>query len=236
MLPIEKRPIKYNYSKRNGNKIEYLVIHDTGNTNAGADAKAHYNYFNGANRQASAHYFVDDSQILQLVADEHASWHCGDGRGKCGITNSNSIGIEICINSDGADAKAVTNTTKLTAYLADKYSIPQENVVRHYDASRKICPRTMSHNNWAKWHEFKKAVQELREQNSHNEDEPGKQNSQSEVEPETNNLKRSTEILTEAGIITSPDYWEQHARKGETIKGEYAGMLIERMAQKLTTE
>ena len=27
------------------------------------------------------------------------TWHCGDGKNKYGITNANSLGIEICINS-----------------------------------------------------------------------------------------------------------------------------------------
>ncbi|ACB86103.1 peptidoglycan recognition protein family protein [Natranaerobius thermophilus] len=235
-MQINQKLIDYNYSSRQNQTISYLVIHDTGNSRPGADAKAHYHYFNAGNRSASAHYFVDDTQILQLVEDHHASWHCGDGRGRYGITNSNSIGIEICINSDGNYAKAVEQTIKLTAYLAEKYTIPHNKIVRHYDVSRKICPGTMSRDNWALWYELKDDVLALRKQNSHSEDASGKLNSQSEVEPETNNLKRSIQILTEAGIINSPEYWDQHARKGETIKGQYAAFLIERVAQKLKTK
>lgn len=37
----------------------------------------------------------------------------------------------------------------------NKYNIPAENVVRHFDASRKSCPNTMRANDWAKWKEFK---------------------------------------------------------------------------------
>lgn len=155
-MNINKKLIKYNFNVgRSGQPIKYIVIHDTGNTSKGAGANNHYLYFNGGNRQASAHYFVDDTQILQVVEDNNTSWHCGDGKGKYGITNSNSIGIEICINSDGNYDKAVDSTIELTKYLMKKYNIPIENVVRHYDASRKICPATMSKNNWAKWHEFK---------------------------------------------------------------------------------
>jgi glucan-binding YG repeat protein len=36
-----------------------------------------------------------------------------------------------------------------------KYNIPLDRVVRHYDASRKCCPSSMSANNWARWYEFK---------------------------------------------------------------------------------
>lgn len=156
MLPIQKKLIKFNYSS--GNKPTYLVIHDTGNTGSGANALAHYNYFNGGDRQASAHYFVDSSNIIQTVEHSNASWHCGDGGGKYGITNYNSIGIEICINSDGNYSQAVSNAVELTKYLMNSLSIPANRVVRHYDASRKNCPGSMSANNWAAWNNFKSRI------------------------------------------------------------------------------
>lgn len=91
---IDKRLIKYNYQNRKGNLIKYIVVHDTANTNISADAINHYRYFAGGNRKASAHYFVDDKRIVEIIEDAYASWHCGDGRGKYGITNNNSIGVK----------------------------------------------------------------------------------------------------------------------------------------------
>lgn len=73
MLPIKRQISKYNFSS--GNNIQYLVIHDTGNSTDTSEANA--NYFNGGDRQASAHYFVDDDSIVQVVEDYNASWHCG---------------------------------------------------------------------------------------------------------------------------------------------------------------
>lgn len=75
-----------------------------------------------------------------------------DGRNRFGINNRNSIGIEICINDN--IAKATENSAYLAAHLLQRHNIPIERMVRHYDASRKRCPNTMSANNWAKWHEF----------------------------------------------------------------------------------
>lgn len=158
MTTIEKKLIKYNFST--GNEPKYIVVHDTGNTGKGADADAHYRYFNGGNRNASAHYFVDDHSIIQTVEDTNASWHCGDGKGQYGITNYNSIGIEICINSDGDYNKAVQNAIELVKFLMKKHNIPLDKVVRHYDASRKNCPGTMSSNNWEKWNWFKGQLKE----------------------------------------------------------------------------
>lgn len=42
--------IKYNRSNRGGTPIKYIVVHDTGNPSRGANATAHYNYFNGGDR------------------------------------------------------------------------------------------------------------------------------------------------------------------------------------------
>lgn len=159
MLPIQKKIIKYNYSSRNGRKIEYIVVHDTGNTGKGADVNAHFNFFNGADRQSSADYFVDDHSIGQFVEDWNYSWHCGDGKGKYGITNSNSIGIEICINSDGNYVQAVKNTAELVRFLMDKYNIDINHVVRHYDASRKSCPNQIIRGvDGITWDKFKQMV------------------------------------------------------------------------------
>lgn len=150
-MEINKKLIKYNFSSRNGTKIKYIVIHDTGNTNKGSGAHNHYLYFNGANRNASSHYFVDDKEIIQTVEDTNCAWHCGDGRGIYGITNSNSIGVEICINEDGDFLDAQGKAIELIRLLMEKHGIQKENVVRHFDASRKICPRSMSEVGWRKW-------------------------------------------------------------------------------------
>lgn len=160
MLEIEKKQISYNRVKRNG-MIEYIVIHDTQNTSKGADADRHFKYFNGGNRNSSADFFVDDKKILQVNdCKKFYTWQVGDGKGKYGITNQNSIGIEICINADGDYNKAFENAVELTKYLMKELNIPIENVVRHYDASRKNCPASMSENGWEKWTEFKKALED----------------------------------------------------------------------------
>ena len=154
-MTINKRQIAYNKTKRAA-KPTYIVIHDTGNTSNGANAEAHFNYFNGGNKNASADFFVDDTQILQVNDyNKYYSWHCGDGGGRYGITNSNSLGIEICINSDGNYEKAFQNAVELTKQLMQELNIPAERVVRHYDASRKNCPASMNDGKWTLWSTFK---------------------------------------------------------------------------------
>ena len=160
MLKIEKKQIEYNKKVRTS-EIKYIVIHDTQNKSKGADADAHFKYFNGGNRNSSADFFVDDKKILQVNDyTKYYTWQVGDGKGKYGITNQNSIGIEICVNADGDYGKAFKNAIELTKYLMKELDIPAERVVRHYDASRKNCPASMSENEWAKWYEFKSALKE----------------------------------------------------------------------------
>ena len=143
----------YNYSSRAGNSIKYIVLHYTGNK--GDTAKNNGTYFCGGNRNASAHYFVDDNDIVQVVEEYNAAWSVGDGKGAYGITNQNSISIEMCCNSNGIiSEKTEINALKLVKHLMNKYNIPATNVIRHYDASRKMCPN-WSDNNWSRWTEFK---------------------------------------------------------------------------------
>lgn len=153
MLPIQKMISKYNNSSRNGQTIKYLVFHYTGNE--GDTAENNAKYFNKGNQGASAHYFVSDEQIYQVVEDNRAAWSVGDGDGKYGITNSNSINVEMCCWSDGTvSEKTENNALELGKYLIKKHGISIENVVRHYDASRKVCPN-WSDNNWSRWIDFK---------------------------------------------------------------------------------
>lgn len=157
-MNVTKKQITYNKSQRK-TAIKYIVIHDTGNKSNGANAMSHFNYFNGGNRNSSADFFVDSTQILQANDyNKYYTWHCGDGGGKYGITNANSIGVEICINSDGDYDKAVKNAVNVVKQLMKELNIPVENVVRHYDASRKNCPASMSDNNWELWKDFQKEI------------------------------------------------------------------------------
>lgn len=152
MLDIKRKISPYNHYE--GNNIEYLVIHYTGNIND--TAKNNADYFFGGNRNASAHYFVDDNEIYQVVEDYNGAWHCGDGNNKYGINNRNSIAIEMCGTDNGRiSEKTVENTLELTKYLMKKYNIDVDNVCRHKDASGKDCPSAFHDNNWSRWWNFK---------------------------------------------------------------------------------
>src|SRR5690606_17200189 len=84
-------------------------------------------------------------------SDNAQCWHAGNK-----YYNQNSIGIEICVNSDGDFKKAVDNAVKLTKYLMDKYNIPASNVIQHNQAIGKNCPRYLrSGEKGVSWSDFK---------------------------------------------------------------------------------
>jgi N-acetylmuramoyl-L-alanine amidase len=153
MLSIKRQISNYNHSTRN-EKIKYIVVHDVGEISS---AQNNADYFCGGNRNASADFFVDSNSIIQIV-DYHNnySWAIGDGRGKYGKTNSNSVSIEMCLESNHQPSEAtINNTLDLVRYLMDDLSISIDNVVTHHMCSDKNCPQSFSANNWEKWNWFK---------------------------------------------------------------------------------
>ena len=141
-MQINKYHGGYNISKRI-EPVKYIVVHYTGSgTSKSGSAKANCQYFSGGDRQASAHYFVDDGGVWEFADPSvYYTWHCGDGHGKYGITNSNSIGIEVCQNYDVPYTETeIRYLAELVRLLMVKFNVPAERVVRHYDASRKLCP------------------------------------------------------------------------------------------------
>lgn len=136
------------------NKIEYIVIHDTGNGTDSDEANA--NYFVTGKRNASAHYFIDDDSRTQVVRDGDGAWHCGDGANKYGINNRNSLGIEQCRVNGVVTAKTEANTIELVRQKMKEHNVPLSRVVRHYDASRKNCPASYNlDGKWTRWVAFK---------------------------------------------------------------------------------
>lgn len=136
-----------------GNPEDYITIHETANTNNGADAEAHADLqSNGNSRDASWHYQVDDHSAYQSFEDDIQCWHAGDGQGS---GNMKSIAIEICVNKDGNFTQAVMNAADLTADLMKKYGIPIERVVQHNKWSGKNCPTYLRNGSkgitWAKF-------------------------------------------------------------------------------------
>lgn len=154
-------PLKVHITKSLNRPIKYIAIHYTAGSNSkSGSALKVKNVFE--NRKASADFVVDDEMIVQFNPDlkNYFCWSVGDVKNmfsKGGFlygkaTNKNTISIEICSNlKQGTSAipnhegwyftsEALKNAAKLCKTLMEKYNIPFENVVRHYDISGKMCP------------------------------------------------------------------------------------------------
>lgn len=131
---------KYNVTLAPLRSVKYIVIHYTGTS---ASAESNCKYFSTGDRQASADFFIDrNGDIYQFNKDmnRYYSWHCGDGHGRNGITNRNSIGIENVSAGAAFTEKQIASLTSVVQTLMKQYSVPADHVVRHYDVSGKLCP------------------------------------------------------------------------------------------------
>jgi len=123
----------------------HITIHNTANTSPGANARAHANYVKNPTTDVSWHFTVDDHEIYQHLPTNEVGWHAGTSAG-----NSQSIGIEICENSDGDLEAAIRNAQELVAKLMADHGVPINRVVTHQSWSGKACPGRLLN----RWSEF----------------------------------------------------------------------------------
>ncbi len=141
------------------NPMKYITIHNTGNTSKGAGAKNHASYLKSTGDAVSWHYTADESAVYQHIPDNETAYHAGDGSN--GPGNATSIGIEICMNSDGNLLKATDNAAELAAFLCKKHGIPAENIVQHNRWTGKNCPQLLRAGKPYTWEAFIGKVRKL---------------------------------------------------------------------------
>lgn len=161
-----------NQWSRYGLPFDYIVLHYVGAVSTARNNGSYYG--NTPNIGASAHFFVDEREIVASVPLTMSAGHCGvDYSGgkapfwhKDGIdsTNRRSIGIEMCCKKDSKgnwyiEPETVTRTVALVKWLMQEYNIPVDHVIRHYDVCWKTCPEP-----WVRfpeqWQNFKKRLTE----------------------------------------------------------------------------
>lgn len=154
-----KKKIAKNHCYIGDNSPAYVVVHETDNWDRGAGAETHARALYNGNLGGSVHFYVDDREIYQTLDIADGAYAVGDGGGRYGITNRNSINLEICVNPDSNYYKAVENAKWLCAKLLKERGWGIDRLKRHYDASRKNCPRRIIAEGL--WEGFKADVKKL---------------------------------------------------------------------------
>lgn len=139
-----------------------IVVHNTDNFRAGADAKTHAEaQHNGELSNMSAHYYVDDGDTAyQAAPHSRGCWHVGVNYGGNNLFgrygNRSSIGVEMCVQAGYNYEKAFQNTVAVVKEIMRETGIPASRVYRHYDICSKHCPSQIM--NKGDWERFKKAI------------------------------------------------------------------------------
>ena len=136
-------------------RIEWIVVHYSGIVSAHGQAAVVERSIRRSERESSTHYIVGEDGIIQIVRDKHRAWHVGGycTANKCRAENNNSLGVDLVERKRNTKSgsvkdrdwyftdKVINDGAQLVAMLADKYSIPQSHIVRHFDVTGKWCPR-----------------------------------------------------------------------------------------------
>ena len=155
-------PNKYSRPQIPLKKVTKIAVHYVGNP--GTSAKANRNYFenqkNGG-RYVSSHFVIGlDGEIIQCIPLNEISYCTNQA-------NSYSVSIECCHpKSDGVfNDKAYVSLCELCAFLCCKFKLTTDDIIRHYDVTKKQCPLDWSPTKYqskevaaAKWDRFRSDV------------------------------------------------------------------------------
>ena len=131
--------------------INNIVIHYVGNPNT--SAKNNRDYFDKVSTTVSSHFIVGlDGEVIQCVPIYERSAASNN-------RNKDTISIETCHPDESGkfNENTYNSLIKLTAYLCYEFDLSQDDVIRHYDVTGKICPKYYVENE-EEWENFKSDV------------------------------------------------------------------------------
>ncbi len=120
-----------------GGAFNFITVHETANTNPGADARMHRNFVAGGGGAdtVSFTYCVDDKRAVQILPINQQQWAQGTTEG-----NATSISIETCVASDEDWSVTTMNLAKLVSLLLFTAGKDTGAVVQHNVWYGKNCP------------------------------------------------------------------------------------------------
>lgn len=120
-------------------QVRSIAIHYT--ANPGSTAMANRNYFENlastGETKVSSHFVVGlEGEVVQCIPTSEMSYATNSA-------NVDSVSIECChMDETGVFQEATYDSVvKLAAWLCTRFGLTEENVIRHYDVSGKICPK-----------------------------------------------------------------------------------------------
>ena len=156
--PFEVDLLDVNEYSRPGTPLEEIkgiVIHYT--ANPGTTAKNNRDYFQGLKdsheTKVSSHFVVGyDGEIVQCVPSTEIAYASNS-------RNEDTLSIECChLDETGKFTEATyISLVRLTGWLCWRFNLTEEDVIRHYDVTGKICPKYYVENPDA-WEQFKADV------------------------------------------------------------------------------
>ena len=205
-MEIQQKLLTVNQYSRPGTKLKQvknIVVHWVGNANS--TAIANRNYFESLKERksfASSHYIIGlQGEIIQCVPEGEIAYHANNA-------NSYSIGIEVC-HPDWTGKFTDTTYRSLVGLLVDlckRYNLePTTSIIRHYDVTKKLCPKYYVENNGA-WLQLKQDVKVA-------------------MGTEDLELKKAAELLYKRNIISVLSAWSDMSK----FKLEYVPGLLKNM-------
>ena len=154
-------------SGQNISQVIFIVSHDTGNP--GSTAYANRNYFDRQQPSASAHTFIDDHYILEIIPLNEKAWHVQynkptDNRLYGADSNDAAIGVELCYGGKINFQEAYKRYVWYHAYLCDRFNLnPMRHIVAHsrLDPERRTDPQNALLPRGVSWNDFLEDVQSV---------------------------------------------------------------------------
>ena len=140
-------------------EVNAVVIHYVGNPST--TAQANRNYFESLSSgelgvYASSHFIVGlQGEVVQCIPLTEIAYASN-------TRNNDTVAIEVCHPDETGKFSSVTyqQAVELTAWLCQEFRLdPEQDVIRHYDVSGKICPKYYV-DHPESWEQFQKDVAE----------------------------------------------------------------------------
>lgn len=150
-------PNEYSRPQLTLGEVKYIAIHYT--ANPGSTAMNNRDYFNNLAKtheaKVSSHFVVGlEGEVVQCIPTSEISYATNE-------RNVDTLSIECCHPDESGEFLDATydSAVKLTAWLCTRFSLTEEQVIRHYDVTGKNCPKYYVENPQA-WEQMKADIAE----------------------------------------------------------------------------